>query len=130
MTLDKRPRCVKTDSSLYITTLGLRSHFAGIVAGMISAYENSPEQLVDNVIAKVWSACNNDINNMHHNALWTATALLISISGNILILITGIFITYKILIFICLLRMYSKIVACCCMVSSNVIHYQSNENCS
>jgi len=83
MTLDKRPRCVKTDSSLYITTLGLRSHFAGIVAGMISAYENSPEQLVDNVIAKVWSACNNDINNMHHNALWTATALLISISGNI-----------------------------------------------
>lgn len=106
MTLDKRPRCVKTDSSLYITTLGLRSHFAGIVAGMISAYENSPEQLVDNVIAKVWSACNNDINNMHHNALWTATALLISISGNILILITSIFITYIILIFICLLRMY------------------------
>jgi len=83
MTLDKRPRCVKTDSSLYITTLGLRSHFAGIVSGMISAYENSPEQLVDNVIAKVWSACANDTNNMHHNALWTATALLISISGNI-----------------------------------------------
>jgi len=83
MTLDKRPRCVKTDSSLYITTLGLRSHFSGIVSGMISAYENSPEQLVDNVISKVWSACNNDINNMHHNALWTATALLISISGNI-----------------------------------------------
>lgn len=49
---------------------------------MISAYENSPEQLVDNVIAKVWLACDNDINNMHHNALWTATALLISISGN------------------------------------------------
>lgn len=73
---------MKTDSSLYITTLGLRSHFAGIVSGMISAYENSPEQLVDNIIAKVWSACNNDINNMHHNALWTATALLISISGN------------------------------------------------
>ncbi|VVC31966.1 Hypothetical protein CINCED_3A020388 [Cinara cedri] len=81
MTLDKRPRCVKTDSSLYITTLGLRSHFAGIVSGMISAYENSPEQLVDNVILKVWSACDNDVNNIHHNALWTATALLISISG-------------------------------------------------
>lgn len=75
---------MKTDSSLYITTLGLRSHFAGIVSGMISAYENSPEQLVDNVIAKVWSACDNDTNNMHHNALWTATALLISISGNVL----------------------------------------------
>lgn len=89
MTLDKRPRCVKTDSSLYITTLGLRSHFAGIVAGMIAAYENSPEQLVDNVIAKVWSACDNDTNNMHHNALWTATALLISISGNILLYFTS-----------------------------------------
>jgi len=73
---------------------------------MISAYENSPEQLVDNVIAKVWSACNNDINNMHHNALWTATALLISISGNKKIIFLfniykiGTFVVYKIIIFI------------------------------
>ncbi|XP_063216675.1 phosphatidylinositol 4-kinase alpha isoform X2 [Bacillus rossius redtenbacheri] len=89
-TLDKRPRCVKSDSSRFVSTLNLRGRHAGEVAGMlagIAAEDGSGEAgrarsvLLARLVDDVWSACAQRSNAAHRGALWRATAMLISTAG-------------------------------------------------
>ncbi|XP_026685161.1 phosphatidylinositol 4-kinase alpha [Diaphorina citri] len=49
------------------------------VAGMLAG--EGEEAVLERVLEGVWSACRGSDNNAHHQALWTATALLISMQG-------------------------------------------------
>lgn len=78
-TLEKRPRCVKTDST-FISILNLRSKYAGEVAGILSAYKcvRETENLIDKFMMEVWEACKLRDDQKHRGALWRATAILVS----------------------------------------------------
>ncbi|KAI5696345.1 hypothetical protein M8J76_010849 [Diaphorina citri] len=78
-TLERRPHCVKSDASRFVSTLSLRARFSGQVAGMLAG--EGEEAVLERVLEGVWSACRGSDNNAHHQALWTATALLISMQG-------------------------------------------------
>ncbi|XP_065226540.1 phosphatidylinositol 4-kinase alpha isoform X2 [Planococcus citri] len=81
-TLEKRPRCVKSDSSIFVSTLSLRSRFSGQVAGMLSEDPEKLESIIDHVIESITKTAKVNVTpNQHHNALWTATAMLISYTG-------------------------------------------------
>lgn len=81
-TLEKRPRCVKPDSSIFVSTLSLRSRFSGLVSGMISEDQEKFNTTIDSVIGAIARSAKKDVNPMeHHDAFWTATAMLISYSG-------------------------------------------------
>lgn len=81
-TLEKRPRCVKSDSSIFVSTLSLRSRFSGQVAGMLSEDPEKLETIIDHVIESITKTAKLNVTpNQHHNALWTATAMLISYTG-------------------------------------------------
>lgn len=80
-TLEKRPRCVKSDSSMFVSSLRLRCKFSGLVSGMICEDRQQLEVVIDGVIDAVSKAGKNECLAEHHDALWTATAMLISYSG-------------------------------------------------
>ncbi|KAJ4431264.1 hypothetical protein ANN_19861 [Periplaneta americana] len=81
-TLDKRPRCVKSDSSRFVSSLSLRSRYAGEVNGMLIEMEGKSEgekgNLMDTLIHAVRKACRDKDNIAHRAALWRATAMLIN----------------------------------------------------
>lgn len=81
-TLDKRPKCVKSDSSRFVSSLSLRSGYSGQIMGMLAASDGTPsDQLIDSLINDVWTACKQESNMAHEKALWKATAMLISLPG-------------------------------------------------
>ncbi|KAH1001445.1 hypothetical protein HUJ04_005466 [Dendroctonus ponderosae] len=80
-TLEKRPQCVKTDSSKIISTSAMRSKYMGEVNGMLKIFGNDrKEELINTVLGRVWSACKQQSDSMHREAIWQATALLIQSS--------------------------------------------------
>ncbi|KAK0074484.1 hypothetical protein PV325_008278, partial [Microctonus aethiopoides] len=89
--LDKRRDNKGANSSL-LSMMSRRSWFAGEVTGMLavtcfdsSNFETSSEErrnfVIDRVISAVHHACQSRDNNLHQDALWRATALLISNPG-------------------------------------------------
>ena len=84
-TLDKRPRCVKSDSSRFVSSLSLRSRYAGEVNGMLIEMEGKTEGergcLMETLIRAVRKACRDKDNIAHRAALWRATAMLIKTPG-------------------------------------------------
>ncbi|GJQ75443.1 hypothetical protein Trydic_g23610 [Trypoxylus dichotomus] len=76
--LDKRPKCVKTDSSRFATVLNLRSRYSGELTGLLAGYsEQDNTMLTDKLIGNVWQACKDRSDVAHRDALWRATAMLI-----------------------------------------------------
>lgn len=81
-TLNKRPRCVTADSARVMSSLSLRSRFAGEVAGLLSAgHHVDRNALIEDLIANVWQSCNTQNSQDHRSALWRATAMLVSTPG-------------------------------------------------
>lgn len=81
-TLEKRPKCVKSDSSKIILTSSKRSKYIGEVVGMLTIYgEKRKEELVNTILQRVWDACKQHSDALHSDALWQATALLIHTSS-------------------------------------------------
>ncbi|XP_050307106.1 phosphatidylinositol 4-kinase alpha isoform X2 [Anthonomus grandis grandis] len=77
-TLEKRPKCVKTDSSKIMSTSAMRSKYIGEVIGMLTIYgEERREELIATILNKVWAACKQQSDSLHRDAVWQATALLI-----------------------------------------------------
>ncbi|XP_046385278.1 phosphatidylinositol 4-kinase alpha isoform X2 [Ischnura elegans] len=111
-TLNKRPTCVTSDSSEFVSSLVMRSRYLGEVAGMLamkdlyssttlssatrkklaplkeqdgesgtdSEDESSAQRagLVARLVEDVWTACQNGDTVRHREALWRATAMLVS----------------------------------------------------
>ncbi|KAL3270935.1 hypothetical protein HHI36_021440 [Cryptolaemus montrouzieri] len=77
-TLEKRPKCVKSDSSKLMLTCSLRSKYIGEVHGMLTVYSSHPRDLDDIILKKVWKSCREKQDHLHSEALWEATALLIT----------------------------------------------------
>lgn len=76
-TLDKRPRCVKTDSK-FVSVLNLRSKYAGEVSGILSVHNaQDRDNLIDSFMKDVWEACQVRDDEKHSGALWRATAMLV-----------------------------------------------------
>lgn len=76
--LEKRPKCVKTDSSKFATSLNARAKYHGEVRGMLEAYgENEISTLSEKLLENIRNACKSRSDIQHRNALWRATALLI-----------------------------------------------------
>lgn len=85
-TLTKRPRCVTTDSARVISSLSLRSRYAGEVAGLLTAGPNTDRNtLIEDLISNVWKACSSQNSQAHRSALWRATAMLVSTPGKFLV---------------------------------------------
>ncbi|KAK5638099.1 hypothetical protein RI129_012394 [Pyrocoelia pectoralis] len=77
--LERRPNCVKSDASKFASAINLRSKYNGEVAGML--YVLGPEsrlELTEKLMLNVWSACKEKSDSIHQEALWRATAMLIS----------------------------------------------------
>ncbi|KAJ8960815.1 hypothetical protein NQ318_020111 [Aromia moschata] len=73
--LDRRPKCVKSDSSKILTTASTRSKYIGQVMGMLSMCESdNKDVLAEHVLNHVWTACREKSDALHRNALWQATA--------------------------------------------------------
>ncbi|CAH0382113.1 unnamed protein product [Bemisia tabaci] len=75
-TLSRRPTCVKTDSSRFISSLHMRSHFAGQIAGILAG--SKLDDVIDSIVNNVWTACKDNSSSAYRKALWSATALLIN----------------------------------------------------
>lgn len=80
-TLEKRPKCVKSDSSKLLLISSLRAKYIGEVIGMMAVCNTVNNNLDDIILKKVWSACKEKQDHLHCEALWQATALLISNKG-------------------------------------------------
>ncbi|EEB20254.1 Phosphatidylinositol 4-kinase alpha, putative [Pediculus humanus corporis] len=78
-TLDKRPRCVTSDSSRFITSQSLRSRYMGEVMGLMN--EGEKHKLITQLVDKVWESCAMKDDETHGAALWRVTALLILTPG-------------------------------------------------
>lgn len=79
--LEKRVKCVKSDSSKMLTLMSKRSMYIGEVIGMLNAFGVAGKEKGMNMIIKsVWTAANERNDKAHRDALWHATALLISTS--------------------------------------------------
>ncbi|KAF7274503.1 hypothetical protein GWI33_012847 [Rhynchophorus ferrugineus] len=77
-TLEKRPKCVKSDSSKIMSSSSMRSKYIGEVIGMLKIYGNDrKEELINIILNNVWDACREHSDLLHRDALWQATALLI-----------------------------------------------------
>lgn len=51
--------------------------------GMLTAAGGVPSnELIENLIDAVWTACKEESNTAHEKALWRTTAMLISLPGN------------------------------------------------
>ncbi|XP_018572269.1 phosphatidylinositol 4-kinase alpha isoform X2 [Anoplophora glabripennis] len=80
-TLEKRPKCVKSDSSKVMSTLSMRSKYIGVVVGIRNVIgSDEKDTLADVILKRVWGACKEKSDSLHRDALWQATALLISTS--------------------------------------------------
>nr|CAD7260807.1 unnamed protein product [Timema shepardi] len=81
--LNKRPRCVKSDSSRFVSSLSLRSRYAGEIGGLLVDVtgDDGRLKLIQHLIHSVWQACKQRSNAAHRGALWRATAMLISTPG-------------------------------------------------
>nr|CAD7396811.1 unnamed protein product [Timema cristinae] len=81
--LNKRPRCVKSDSSRFVSSLSLRSRYAGEIWGLLVDVtgDDGRLKLIQHLIHSVWQACKQRSNAAHRGALWRATAMLISTPG-------------------------------------------------
>ncbi|KAK9746290.1 PI4-kinase N-terminal region [Popillia japonica] len=78
-TLDKRPKCAKTDSSRFATVLNLRAKYSGELTGLLAVYsELGNTTLTEKLIGNVWQACTDQSDAAHREALWRATAMLIN----------------------------------------------------
>lgn len=81
-TLDKRPQCVTSDSSRFITSQSLRSRYMGEIVGLLNKGETGT--LTTELVDKVWAACSLKDDEMHGAALWRVTAFLILTPGKLL----------------------------------------------
>lgn len=76
---------MKSDSSRFVSSLSLRSRYAGEVNGMLIELEGKSEgekgNLIETLIQTVRRACHNKDNKAHRAALWRATAMLINTPG-------------------------------------------------
>lgn len=73
---------MKSDSSMFVSTLSRRSRFAGQVIGMISKDPEKLDSIIDHMIESIMKpSVKNGNPTEHHDALWEATALLISHTG-------------------------------------------------
>lgn len=69
---------------MFVSTLSLRCRFSGHITGMLSEDSEKLELVIDQVSNLISKSAKNGINSIeHHNALWTATAMLISYKGNV-----------------------------------------------
>ncbi|XP_031331988.1 phosphatidylinositol 4-kinase alpha isoform X2 [Photinus pyralis] len=77
--LERRPNCVKSDASSFASALNLRSKYHGEVAGMLHVLGPQARiELTEKLIENVWTACREKSDSIHQEALWRATAMLIS----------------------------------------------------
>nr|XP_006818688.1 PREDICTED: phosphatidylinositol 4-kinase alpha-like [Saccoglossus kowalevskii] len=81
--LDKRPGCVKNNSSSFVSVVSLRSRYTGEVTGMKAIYENSdmPLNLAVILIKQLQKACNAGSEEDLAHSLFRVCALLISSKG-------------------------------------------------
>uniref|UniRef100_A0A182MWN4 Phosphatidylinositol 4-kinase alpha n=1 Tax=Anopheles culicifacies TaxID=139723 RepID=A0A182MWN4_9DIPT len=78
----KRPHCVNSDTSKFVSVLCLRSKYAGEVSGLLSVLEDEDKKgLADRLVRDVWDACAEKSDAKHRGALWRATAYLILCSS-------------------------------------------------
>lgn len=81
-TLNKRPRCVTADSARVMSSLSLRSRYAGEVAGLMTAGTHVDRNaLIEDLIENVWKSCRSQNSQDHRSALWRTTAMLVSTPG-------------------------------------------------
>ncbi|XP_077996530.1 phosphatidylinositol 4-kinase alpha-like [Glandiceps talaboti] len=81
--LDKRPGCVKNDSSSFVSVMSLRSRYAGEVAGMKAIYADSDlgVSLPNILTQQLEKACEVESEDNFTHALFRVCALLISSQG-------------------------------------------------
>ncbi|KAF5285106.1 hypothetical protein FQA39_LY16795 [Lamprigera yunnana] len=78
-TLERRPNCVKSDASKFASAMNLRSKYSGEISGMLHVLGNQARKcLTEDLMANVWKACKEKSDSIHQEALWRATAMLIS----------------------------------------------------
>ncbi|XP_055594149.1 phosphatidylinositol 4-kinase alpha isoform X1 [Uranotaenia lowii] len=78
----KRPHCVNSDTSKFVSVLCLRSKYAGEISGLLSVLEDEEKQgLADRLVKDIWDACSEKSDAKHRGALWRATAYLILCSS-------------------------------------------------
>ncbi|XP_064651813.1 phosphatidylinositol 4-kinase alpha-like isoform X3 [Lineus longissimus] len=80
-TLDRRPRCVKNDSSNFMAQLSMRSQYMGQVNGMKAVYEDDQESLVNRLMSDLDKACKTSDADKFREALFRSCALLILLDG-------------------------------------------------
>ncbi|KAF5285205.1 hypothetical protein FQR65_LT13320 [Abscondita terminalis] len=81
-TLERRPTCVKSDASKFASAMNLRSKYNGEVAGMLHVLgAQARVDLTETLMSNVWKACKEKSDSIHQEALWRATAMLISSSN-------------------------------------------------
>ncbi|CAH1801953.1 unnamed protein product [Owenia fusiformis] len=76
VTLDKRPSCVKYDSSIFMAKLSMRTRFAGEVAGMKVALQD--DQVLSKTLAKQIKNAEASKDGNYEDCLFRITAYLIS----------------------------------------------------
>lgn len=82
MTSSKRPHCLNSDTSRFVSVLCLRSKYAGEISGLLSVLEDDDKTgLADRLVKEVFDACKEKSDAKHRGALWRATAYLILCSG-------------------------------------------------
>ncbi|XP_065089538.1 phosphatidylinositol 4-kinase alpha isoform X1 [Ochlerotatus camptorhynchus] len=78
----KRPHCVNSDTSKFVSVLCLRSKYAGEISGLLSVLEDEEKKgLADRLVKDIWDACGEKSDAKHRGALWRATAYLILCSS-------------------------------------------------
>ncbi|KAK4878018.1 hypothetical protein RN001_010524 [Aquatica leii] len=78
-TLERRPNCVKSDASKFASAMNLRSKYNGEVGGMLHVLGSQARMdLTESLMSNVWKACREKSDSIHQEALWRATAMLIS----------------------------------------------------
>ncbi|XP_029724207.2 phosphatidylinositol 4-kinase alpha isoform X2 [Aedes albopictus] len=78
----KRPHCVNSDTSKFVSVLCLRSKYAGEISGLLSVLEDEEKKgLADRLVKDIWDACAEKSDAKHRGALWRATAYLILCSS-------------------------------------------------
>ncbi|XP_074644001.1 phosphatidylinositol 4-kinase alpha-like [Tubulanus polymorphus] len=80
-TLDKRPNCVKNDSSNFMANLNMRSRFMGQVIGMRDVFQDDEDGLVKRLIHDIELACTNKDPAKFRQSIFRVCALLILLKG-------------------------------------------------
>ncbi|CAM1325927.1 PI4KA (predicted) [Pycnogonum litorale] len=83
-TLEKRPRCVTTNTSHFISNMCLRSRYAGEISGMLLACENNQQKsnLSKRLCNYLKTSCRDRDEDSFKSYLFRITAMLISSKGN------------------------------------------------